>query len=101
MMLVIVEFVLNPGLENEFEAALGEMQARVKRYDGFLGEEPCRSLNDESKYVTLFRFRDRDTLEAWRLDEEHQRVQQLGRERIFAWYRICVADVEREYESAL
>ncbi len=99
-MLVIVEFVLSPGMEAEFEAALAEMQARVEHYDGFLGEEPCRSLNDESKYVTMFRFRDRDTIEAWRLDDEHQRVQRLAREKIFAWYRICVAQVERRYESA-
>ncbi len=76
------------------------MQARIKQYEGFLGEAPCRSLNDESKYVTVFRFRDRDAMEAWRRDGEHQRVQRLGREKIFAWYRICVAEIEREYESA-
>ena len=37
MMLVIVEFELAPGQEGEFENLLGEMQERVKQYDGYLG----------------------------------------------------------------
>ena len=41
MMVVIVDFELRTGAESEFETALQNMQERVKKYDGFLGEEPC------------------------------------------------------------
>lgn len=54
MMVVIVEFELRAGAESEFETALKHMQEQVKQYDGFLGETPCCSLDDEKKFVTLF-----------------------------------------------
>ena len=97
MMLVIVEFELAPGQEDEFETLLGEMQERVKQYDGYLGEEPCRSLLDENRFITLFRFRDQAAIASWKQDAEHLRTQRLGRERVFAWYRICVSEIQREY----
>ena len=98
MILVVVEFELRPGSEKEFEAALAVMQKRIQRYDGFLGEEPCRSL-DGPKYVTIFRFQDRESVRAWREDPEHVRIQKLGRDKLFSRYQICVCEVEREYGS--
>ena len=71
MVLVIVEFLLKPDAQDKFERALEEMQEAIKQYDGFLGEEPCRSMSDANKLVTLFRFNDRDAVEAWRNDEKH------------------------------
>ncbi len=35
---------------------------------------------------------------AWRNDEEHRRIQELAREKIFSWYRIYVAEVDRRYD---
>ncbi len=98
MMVVIVEFELRAGAESEFETALKHMQEQVKQYDGFLGETPCCSLDDEKKLVTLFYWRDREAMKAWREDLEHVKVQQLSREKIFAWYRIRVCELEREYK---
>jgi heme-degrading monooxygenase HmoA len=37
-------------------------------------------------------------MKAWREDPEHVEIQQLGREKIFAWYKIRVCELEREYE---
>lgn len=84
MIIVTVEFALRPGVEKEFEAALAEMQERIKRYDDFLGEEPCRSLGDNEKFVTIFYFRDRGSVKTWRDDPEHVRIQKLGRDKLFA-----------------
>lgn len=97
-MQVTVEFALNPGMEAEFEKASALMHERIKAYDGFLGEQPCRSLVDDGRFVTLFRWRDREAIKAWYDDPVHKQIQQLGREKIFAWYRICVAEIEREYD---
>ncbi len=52
MMVVIVEFEIRAGAESEFEAALLQMREQVKKHDGFLGEAPCRSLDNEKKVVT-------------------------------------------------
>ncbi len=97
MMIVIVEFELQAGAELEFETALQQMQQQVRKYDGFLGEAPCCSLDDEKKFVSLFYWQDRQSIKAWREDPEHVKIQHLGREKIFAWYKIRVCELEREY----
>ena len=73
------------------------MQERIKQYDGYLGDEPCRSMSNVDKFVTLFRFSDRDAVETWRNDEKHLLVQALGKQEVFSWYQITVAEVERQY----
>ena len=52
MMVVIVEFELREGSESEFETALQQMQQQVRKYDGFLGEMSCRSIENEKTFVT-------------------------------------------------
>jgi len=100
MMVVIVEFELRAGAESEFETALKHMQAQVKQYEGFLGETPCRNIENEKTLVTLFYWRDRESMKAWREDREHVTTQNLAREKLFAWYKIRVCELEREYEWA-
>ncbi len=85
-------------MQSEFEAALKHMQEQVKKYDGFLGEVPCRSIENEKTFVTLFFWRDRESMKAWREDSEHVKIQRLGRKKIFSWYKIRVCELEREYE---
>ncbi len=98
MMVVIVEFELRTGMESEFETASQHMQEQVKKYDGFLGEDPCCKLDNENTFVTLFYWRDRESMKAWREDRVHVITQNLGREKLFAWYKIRVCELEREYE---
>ena len=98
MMVVIVEFELRTGMESEFETALQHMREQVKKYDGFLGETPCCSIENEKTIVTLFYWRDRESIKAWRDDPEHVKIQQLGRDKLFAGYKIRVCELEREYE---
>ena len=97
MMVVIVEFVLREGAESDFATALQQMQEQVKKYDGFLGEMPCRSLDNENKFITLFFWTDRESIKAWREDPVHMKIQQLGRDKIFSRYKIRVCELEREY----
>ncbi len=97
MMVVIVEFELVAGMESEFETALQHMQEQVKAYDGYLGEAPCCRIENKNSFVSLFYWRDRESIKAWREDPEHVKTQQLSREKIFAWYKIRVCELEREY----
>ncbi len=98
MMVVIVEFEIRAGAEAEFEAALRQMREQVKKHDGFLGEAPCRGLDNEKKIVTLFYWQDSQSIKTWREDPEHVKIQQLGREKIFTSYKIRICELEREYE---
>ena len=97
MMVVIVEFELRAGAEAAFETASKHMHEQVKQYDGFLGETPCCSIESEKTFVTLFYWRDRKSIRAWREDRAHVTTQNLGREKLFAWYKIRVCELEREY----
>jgi heme-degrading monooxygenase HmoA len=97
MLVVIIEYELRPGVDAEFRAALEEMLAKVRTIDGYLGEEPCRSLATETKRVTISYWRDEAALAAWRNDADHKRVMLLGRRALLAWYRIRVARIERDY----
>ena len=97
MIAVMVEFALRDGAEAQFESALERMHDRVKNYEGFLGEEPCRSLVDEDRFVSIFYWRDRESIKAWRMDPEHVKVQELAREELLTYYKIRVCEIEREY----
>src|SRR5690606_32774009 len=97
MLVAIIEYELRPGVEAEFQAALAEMLAKVREFDGFLGEEPCRSVVNETKRVTISYWRDEAALRAWQVDPDHRRVKALGRDKLLAWYRIRTARVQRDY----
>ncbi len=97
MLAVIAEFKIREGAEAKFEQALGEVQAHVKNFDGCLGEDPCQSLADGKKFVTIFYWRDGESMAAWRDDAEHRRIQELAREKKFSWYRIFVTDLTLPY----
>ncbi len=96
-MVVIIEFEMRAAMESEFKAASKHMQEQVKKYDGFLGEVPCCSIENEKTFVTLFYWHDRESIKAWQADPEHVKTQRLAREKIFAWYKIRVCELEREY----
>jgi heme-degrading monooxygenase HmoA len=97
MLAVIIEYELRPGVEAEFQEALAEMLARVREIDGFLGEDPCRSVAEPNKRVTISYWRDDAALAAWRTHPDHMRVKLLGQRKLLAWYRIRIARVERDY----
>ena len=96
MIVVIIEFTLKPGAEKAFKAAQDELYPRVEGFDGYLGEEACRSMHDEGKFVSLSLWRDLESIRAWRMDPEHRRIQRR-REEFFSGYQVRVCGVEREY----
>jgi heme-degrading monooxygenase HmoA len=97
MLIAIIEYELKPGVDAQFRAALDQMLEKVRTIDGFLGEEPCRSMATESKRVTISYWRDEMALKAWQTHPDHMRVKALGRRELLAWYRIRIARIERDY----
>jgi heme-degrading monooxygenase HmoA len=68
--------------------------------DGFCGIERFESVSEPGKFVAIGFFRDEDAVKAWRNTPEHRRAQALGRARLFAGYRLRMAEVTRDYGPA-
>ncbi len=73
-----------------------KMLALASEQPGFLGFESARGDGDLG--ISISYWRDRDSILAWREHVEHRVAQELGRERWYAYYRLRVAQVERDYE---
>ncbi|NNN02031.1 MAG: antibiotic biosynthesis monooxygenase [Acidimicrobiaceae bacterium] len=81
---------LRPGIEGEYEKVASELSAIVREMDGFLDERFFSSDNGER--VTIVRFADRRSHQAWAKQPEHVRAQDRGRSEFYAWYDITVAE---------
>jgi len=65
--------------------------------DGFVSIERFESLSEPGKILSVSFWRDEDAVRRWRNVEEHRRIQRVGRQSIFADYRLRVAQVLRDY----
>jgi heme-degrading monooxygenase HmoA len=91
----------------EVQPAEGEMQhyldlaaalrADLDKIDGFISVERFQSLTDPTKLLSLSFFRDEAAVQAWRNLPSHRATQSLGRNGVFANYRLRVASVMRDY----
>ena len=97
MIIAIFKFELCDNVADDFIAELNKMTERAKTMDGFLGEEPCRSLINENKFVSISYWRDKKALIAWRNDSEHRKTQKLGKDKFLKWYEIQILESQREY----
>lgn len=71
------------------------MQEIVRDIPGFLGYESARTPG--SIGITVAYFRDLESLDAWRLDTEHQAAKAYGREHWYESYSVHIGRVERSY----
>ncbi len=97
MIAVIFEVTPEPGCRDAYLEAAARLKPLLEKIDGFISVERFESLANPGKLVSLQYWRDEKALEAWRKLPEHRAVQKLGREKYFRDYRLCVADVVRDY----
>ncbi|SEC93935.1 antibiotic biosynthesis monooxygenase [Streptomyces sp. TLI_105] len=71
------------------------MQEIVRDIPGFLGYESARTPGGIG--ITVAYFRDLESLDAWRLDTEHQAAKAYGREHWYDSYSVHIGKVERSY----
>jgi heme-degrading monooxygenase HmoA len=83
--------------QNEDTAGYAEMAqsmvALARRQPGFLGME---SAHDDIG-ITVSYWQDLESIRAWKANLDHQKAQQLGRNRWYAGYRVRITRVDREY----
>ena len=73
------------------------LRAELETIDGFLSIERFESLSQPGKLLSLSFWRDEAAIAAWRQLESHRQAQAAGRQRLFAHYRLRVAQVLRDY----
>ena len=97
MMVVIFEVEMKPGKAERYFSVAKSLRQELEAIDGFLSVERFTSLATEGRYVSISFWRDRAAVEAWKANAAHREAQQIGKDEVFARYRIRVAEVFRDY----
>ena len=94
---VIFEVRPAPGQRETYLQIAARLRAELETMDGFLSIERFQSLTDPDNMLSLSFWRDEAALTRWRQREAHRRAQAGGRDKIFAGYRLRVAEDVRDY----
>ena len=100
MIAVIFEVVPRDGLRGDYLATAARLRPLLDGIDGFLSIERFESLAEPGKVLSLSFWRDEAAVAEWRRLGEHRAAQADGRGRVFADYRLRVAQVVRDYGMA-
>ena len=100
MIAVIFEVVPAEGRAQDYFDLAAALKPELEKIDGFLSVERFESLTTPGKYVSLSFWRDEAAALAWKQHAEHRAAQETGKARIFADFRIRVAEVVRDYTLA-
>ena len=97
MIAVLFEVVPHAEGREAYLAAAAALLPTLEALDGFISIERFESLTQPGKILSLSIFRDEDAVRRWRSLEAHREAQTLGRDALFADYRLRVAAVLRDY----
>ena len=97
MIAVLFEVLPADGKKDAYLAAAASLRADLDTMDGFISIERFASLSTPGKLLSLSYWRDEAAVSEWRNFEAHRATQAQGRASIFADYRLCVANVLRDY----
>jgi heme-degrading monooxygenase HmoA len=97
MLAVIFEVIPHEGRQQAYLDAAAALRPLLEQVDGFVSVERFQSLTTPGKLLSLSIWRDEAALAQWRNIERHRQTQTLGREKLFADYRLRVAGVVRDY----
>ncbi|MEU7291699.1 antibiotic biosynthesis monooxygenase family protein [Streptomyces exfoliatus] len=86
---------VRPEAPEGYSETSSRMQEIVRDIPGFLGYETARTPGGIG--ITVAYFRDLESLDAWRLDTEHQAAKAYGREHWYESYSVHIGKVERSY----
>lgn len=97
-----VIFEVKPKIEGKeayLKIAAG-LRSFLENREGFISIERFQSLSEDGKILSLSFWRDEAAIEKWRNLLDHRAAQKKGKESLFHSYRICVAQVTRDYTES-
>lgn len=98
MIVVVFEVTMKEGQAPRYFEMAAALRSEVEKVDGFMSVERFESLSTPGKYVSLQFWRDAAAVDSWRRHGAHGLAQRLGKDEIFADFRITVAEVLRSYK---
>ncbi|WP_342617420.1 antibiotic biosynthesis monooxygenase [Rhodoferax sp. GW822-FHT02A01] len=101
MIAVIFEVTPLQGMEQRYFDIAVELRESLQDIDGFVSVERFQSLTRPGTYLSLSYWRDEEAVRSWRRQTNHRAGQAEGRARVFADYRIRVAQVVRDYTQTV
>lgn len=90
------EVQTRPGHGQQYLDLAASLRPALDATGGCLSIERFRSLSRQDLLLSYQIWQDEGALTAWRVHGQHHKVQELGRERVFADYRIRIAQVIHE-----
>lgn len=97
MIAVIFEVTPADDRRSAYLNLAAQLHARLDTIDGFLSIERFESLKMPGKILSLSFWRDEAAIATWRSGAEHRAAQHAGRNGTFAYYRLRLATVIRDY----
>ena len=90
------EIQIAPGQERQYLDLAASLKPKLDAMGGCLFLDRYRSLRRENVLLSYQVWQDEGALTAWRVNPAHHAVQVTGREKVFADYRIRIAQVIHE-----
>lgn len=99
MILTVFRSRLRPGVEAEYRPLAVEMSELAHTMEGFVDEAFFAAPNGDR--VTIVRFVDRASHDAWAHHPAHREAQRRGRDEFYESYEISIAEVvdERRFSA--
>lgn len=97
MITVIFEVWPAENKADQYLDIAASLRQDLEEIDGFISIERFESLTTKGKYLSLSFWRDEEAVRTWCNQDKHRLAQNMGRNGIFANYRLRVASVLRDY----
>jgi heme-degrading monooxygenase HmoA len=97
MIAVIFEVRPHPEHQQAYLDTAADLRPHLEQIEGFVSVERFESLSQSGKLLSLSFWRDEAAVQQWRTLEVHAQAQAARREYLFAFYRLRVAELQRDY----
>jgi len=97
MIAVIFEVWPARGHRDTYLGIAADLRPELDEIDGFISIERFESISETGKILSLSFWRDEAAVREWRSREDHRAAQAIGRDHVFADYRLRIAGVARDY----
>ena len=94
MVIILFRSKLTAAAGQDYQDMGTKMEERVKTMPGYLDHKYYTA--EDGERLTLVWWKDRESLEHWRQDEQHRVAKRTGREQWYEYYKMELAEVFRE-----
>ncbi|MBK0002739.1 antibiotic biosynthesis monooxygenase [Erwinia sp. S38] len=99
MIAVLFEADVTPAQQARYLQLAAELKPLLADIEGFISIERFQSLSTEGKILSLSWWQNEEAVLQWKRNVMHKAAQGEGRKSIFAFYRIRIMQLAREYSS--